>query len=24
MTFDEAGKIASMKAYWTPENVTQL
>ena len=24
MTFDEAGKIASMKAYWTPENITQL
>lgn len=24
MTFDEDGKIASMKAYWTPENVTQL
>ncbi|MGV0718817.1 nuclear transport factor 2 family protein [Mycolicibacterium sp. XJ662] len=24
MTFNEAGQIASMKAYWTPENVTQL
>jgi len=24
MTFGEDGKIASMKAYWTPENVTQL
>lgn len=24
MTFAEDGKIASMKAYWTPENVTQL
>jgi steroid delta-isomerase len=24
MTFDDEGKIASMKAYWTPENVTQL
>ncbi|KUI02244.1 nuclear transport factor 2 family protein [Mycobacterium sp. IS-3022] len=24
MTFNEDGKIASMKAYWTPENVTQL
>jgi len=24
MTFDDDGKIASMKAYWTPENVTQL
>ncbi|OBG94872.1 steroid delta-isomerase [Mycobacterium sp. E136] len=24
MTFNEEGKIASMKAYWTPENVTQL
>jgi steroid delta-isomerase len=24
MTFDEEGKIATMKAYWTPENVTQL
>ena len=24
MTFDEAGKIASMKAYWGPDNVTQL
>ena len=24
MTFDDEGKIASMKAYWTPENVTQV
>lgn len=24
MTFTDEGKIASMKAYWTPENVTQL
>jgi steroid delta-isomerase len=24
MTFDDEGKIASMKAYWTPENMTQL
>jgi steroid delta-isomerase len=24
MTFNSDGKIASMKAYWTPENVTQL
>jgi steroid Delta-isomerase len=24
MTFDDEGKIASMKAYWSPENVTQL
>jgi steroid Delta-isomerase len=24
MTFHEEGKIASMKAYWTPDNVTQL
>jgi steroid Delta-isomerase len=24
MTFAGDGKIASMKAYWTPENVTQL
>ena len=24
MTFDDAGKITSMKAYWGPENVTQL
>jgi steroid delta-isomerase len=24
MTFDDEGKIASMKAYWDPENVTQL
>jgi steroid delta-isomerase len=24
MTFDEDGKIASMKAYWTQDNVTQL
>ena len=23
MTFDEDGKIASMKAYWGPDNVTQ-
>ncbi|HET7667163.1 MAG TPA: nuclear transport factor 2 family protein [Mycobacterium sp.] len=22
MTFDEEGKIASMKAYWGPENIT--
>jgi steroid delta-isomerase len=24
MTFDDEGKITSMKAYWGPENVTQL
>lgn len=24
MTFNDDGKIASMKAYWTPENSTQL
>lgn len=24
MSFDSEGKIASMKAYWGPENVTQL
>jgi steroid delta-isomerase len=24
MTFDEDGQIASMKAYWTQDNVTQL
>jgi steroid delta-isomerase len=24
MTFNEEGKIASMKAYWGPENVTSL
>jgi steroid Delta-isomerase len=24
MTFDDDAKITSMKAYWTPENVTQL
>ena len=24
MTFDDEGKISSMKAYWGPENVTQL
>jgi steroid delta-isomerase len=24
MTFGGDGKIASMKAYWTPENVTQI
>lgn len=24
MTFNEDGKIASMKAYWGPENITQL
>lgn len=24
MTFNAEGKIATMKAYWTPENVTQL
>ena len=23
MTFDDEGKIASMKAYWGPENITQ-
>jgi steroid Delta-isomerase len=23
MTFDEDGKIASMKAYWGPDNITQ-
>ena len=23
MTFNSEGKIASMKAYWTPENITQ-
>ena len=24
MSFDAEGKIAAMKAYWGPENVTQL
>jgi steroid delta-isomerase len=24
MTFDDEGKITSMKAYWGPENVTRL
>jgi steroid delta-isomerase len=24
MTFTDEGKIASMKAYWTPENITQF
>jgi steroid Delta-isomerase len=24
MVFDDEGKIASMKAYWGPDNVTQL
>ena len=24
MTFDDDGKIASMKAYWGPDNITQL
>jgi steroid Delta-isomerase len=24
MTFDDDAKITSMKAYWTPENVTQI
>jgi steroid delta-isomerase len=24
MVFDSEGKVASMKAYWGPENVTQL
>ncbi|WP_299557925.1 nuclear transport factor 2 family protein [uncultured Mycolicibacterium sp.] len=24
MTFDDEGRITSMKAYWSPENVTQL
>lgn len=24
MTFNDEGKIASMKAYWGPDNVTQL
>lgn len=24
MTFDDEGKIASMKAYWGPDNLTQL
>ncbi len=24
MTFDAEGKIASMKAYWGPENMKQL
>jgi steroid delta-isomerase len=23
MTFNSDGEIASMKAYWTPENITQ-
>ena len=24
MTFDDDAKITSMKAYWGPENITQL
>ena len=24
MTFDDEAKITSMKAYWAPENITQL
>ena len=24
MAFNEEGKVAAMKAYWSPENVTQL
>jgi steroid Delta-isomerase len=24
MTFDDEGKIASMKAYWGPDNITQF
>jgi steroid delta-isomerase len=24
MTFNSSGEIATMKAYWTPENITQL
>lgn len=24
MTFDDDGRIASMKAYWGPDNITQL
>ncbi len=24
MTFDDDGKIASMKAYWGPDNIKQL
>jgi steroid Delta-isomerase len=24
MTFDDDAKITSMKAYWTPDNITQL
>jgi steroid delta-isomerase len=24
MTFDDDARITSMKAYWTPENITQL
>ena len=24
MTFDEAGKIVAMKAYWGPANMTSL
>ena len=24
MTFNDDGKIASMKAYWTPENITSF
>ena len=24
MTFDDDGKIASMKAYWGPDNITQV
>jgi steroid delta-isomerase len=24
MTFDDEGKIASMKAYWGPDNIAQV
>jgi steroid delta-isomerase len=24
MMFDEEGKVAAMKAYWSPDHVTQL
>ncbi len=24
MAFDDDGKVTSMKAYWSPDNVTQL
>jgi steroid Delta-isomerase len=24
MAFDEEGKVAAMKAYWSPDDVTQL